>query len=60
MEQKRRLIRLSTTIKAEYSLKGSGGGACRVINISPGEAGLDCYSSEPIDVGATIVLKIFD
>ena len=61
MEQKRRFIRLSTTLKAEYSLKGSGaGGECTVINISPGGAGLEFYSSEPIDVGATLVLKIFD
>ena len=61
MEQKRRFIRLSTRLKAEYSLKGSGeGGECTVINISPGGAGLEFYSSEPIDVGATLVLKIFD
>ena len=62
MEQKRRFIRLPTTLRAEYSLKGSGsrGGNCTVINISPGGAGLEFYSSEPIDVGATLVLKIFD
>ena len=50
---------MSTTLKAEYSFKGSGGGECTVINISPGGAGLEFCSSEPINVGATLVLKIF-
>ena len=62
MEQKRRFIRLSTNLRADYSLKGSEskGGNCTVINISLNGAGLEFYSSEGIDVGATLVLKIFD
>ena len=62
MKQKRKFIRLSTNLSAEYSLKGSesGGGKCTVINISLNGAGLEFYSPEPIDVGATLVLKIFD
>ena len=62
MEQKRRFIRLPTNLRAEYSLKGSGGEGkkCTVINISLNGAGLEFYSSEYIDVGATLVLKIFD
>jgi hypothetical protein len=62
MEQKRKFIRLPTNLSAEYSLKGSEseGGKCTVINISLNGAGLEFYSSEPIAVGATLVLKIFD
>ena len=62
MEQKRRFVRFSTTLSAEYSLKGSEGerGDCTVINISLNGAGLECKASEPISVGATLVLKIFD
>ena len=62
MEQKRRFIRLSANLKADDYLKGSEseGGKCTVINISLNGAGLEFYSSERIDVGATLVLKIFD
>jgi hypothetical protein len=62
MEQKRRFIRLSTNLRAEYSLKGSEseGKNCTVINISLNGAGLEFYSSERFDVGAALVLKIFD
>ena len=62
MEQKRRFIRLPTNLSAEYSFKGSesGKGNCTVINISLNGAGLEFYSSEPIPVGATLALKIFD
>ena len=62
MEQKRKFVRFATTLSAEYSLKGSesGGGNCTVINISLNGAGLECEASDPIAVGATVVLKIFD
>lgn len=62
MDQKRRFVRLPTHLKAEYVLKGrpGKGGTCTVINISLNGAGLEFYSSEYIDVGATLVLKIFD
>ena len=60
MEQKRRFIRLSAKLRADYSLKGSEskGGNCTVINISLNGAGLEFYSSEGIDVGATLGLNI--
>ena len=53
---------MPTNLSAEYSFKASesGGGHCTVINISLNGAGLEFYSSEPIPVGATLVLKIFD
>ena len=62
MEQKRRFVRFSTTLSAEYSLQGSGCDPekCTVINISLNGAGLEFSSSKPIAVGTTLVLKIFD
>ena len=62
MEQKRRFVRFTTTLSAEYSLKGSerGGGNCTVIDISLNGVSLECQASEPIALGATVVLKIFD
>ena len=53
---------MPTNLSAEYSVKGSDGRGekCTVINISLNGAGLEFYSSEPIALGVTLVLTIFD
>ena len=62
MEQKRKFKRLPTNLKAEYSLQEStdGGKQCTVINISLNGAGLEFYAHESVEVGAKLLVKIFD
>jgi hypothetical protein len=62
-EENRRSWRFPTTLKGHYSLeekKGKGKGKeCRIINISLNGAGLEFYTSEPINEKTKLYLKIF-
>ena len=61
--ENRRSWRFPTLLKSHYSLeeeKGKGKGKeCRIINISLNGAGLEFYTSEPINEKTKVYLKIF-
>ena len=60
MEDKRRLRRFSTKLKARYSLKeeGSDWGECTIIDINRRGMGIMFQTQEKIDTGSTINLEI--